>query len=116
MFVKSLLIVALALSAAGCIGDPLAALAPPEPDVSVERASWESAPAGCEDADAPGLKVATCDGEPLLGALVDGQGEVHCVDALSLLQAELGPTEPFDPRAGDPSPQPNHPRPPELVP
>ena len=116
MLVKSLAAVLLALSVSGCIGDPLVALDPAEPDITVERVEWEPAPAGCEGVDAKALRLAACEGEPLLGALIDGRGEVHCVDSFSLLQLELSPTESIDPVAGDPSPQPNHPRPPELVP
>lgn len=116
MLVKSLAAVFLAFSAAGCIGDPLAAPDRPEPEVSVERAQWEPAPAGCEGVDAKALTLAACEGEPLLGALVDRGGDVRCVDSFSLLTLELSPTQPVDPVAGDPSPQPNHPRPPELLP
>ena len=117
MLVKSLAAVLLALSVSGCVGDPLVAVDPPErPEATVERAEWEPAPAGCEGIDARALRLAACEGEPLLGALVDWRGAVHCVDSLSLLQLELGSTQPFDPVAGDPSPQPNRPPPPDLRP
>jgi hypothetical protein len=116
MLVKCLAAASLALSVSGCIGDPLAALDRPEPEATVERAEWEPAPAGCEGVDAKSLRLAVCEGEPLLGALVDWRGDVRCVDSFSLLTLELGPSESIDPVAGDPSPQPNHPRPPELVP
>lgn len=116
MLVKSLAAVFLALSVSGCIGDPLVAIDPPEPEVTVERADWEPAPAGCEGIDANALRLALCEGEPLLGALVDWRGDVHCVDSFSLLTLEVGSSEPIDPVAGDPSPQPNHPRPPEVLP
>lgn len=116
MLSKSLAAVLLALSISGCAGDPLVALDPPEREERVARAEWEVAPPGCEGVEARGLRLAVCEGEPLLGALVDGEGDVRCVDSFSLLRLELSATQPFDPVAGDPSPQPNYPRPPDLRP
>lgn len=74
----------------------------------VSRAEWESAPAGCEDAPLWDLHLAGCEGEPALGALLDQDGEVVCVDALGVLREELA-AAPAGPLAADPSPQPSYP-------
>lgn len=103
---------ALALSAvAGCAGDPdlERTVAPLE---RVERWQWEPAPPGCESVVRTNVTLAACAGEPLLGALVDRQGRVRCVDSLVLLTRELDPSLTIAPLAGDPSPQPNRPPPP----
>lgn len=111
MSLKSLALATLALATAGCLGDPTVDLSPPRLDTQVERVAWEPAPAGCEGADPRGLTLAACEGEPLLGALIGRAGEVRCVDSLSLLRVELTRFSGIDPLAGDPSPQPNYPRP-----
>jgi hypothetical protein len=72
---------------------------------------WRAAPAGCEEVHEAGLVLAACDGEPALGALVDAEGRVRCVDALGLLVTPTRLSLRIDPRAGDPSPQPNTPLP-----
>lgn len=95
---------------AGCTGDP-------DLDGSdatirlqleeVERSRCEAAPPGCEGVDIAAVTLYSCEGEPLLGALVDRDGGVLCVDAMSVLIEELRlVTEPL---ADDPSPQPSHP-------
>lgn len=83
--------------------------------VAIERPVWEAAPAGCEGVREGGLAVASCEGEPSLAALVDRHGAVLCVDALSLIVLEAhGLSATSWPSAGDPSPQPNRPPPPEA--
>ncbi|MCA9605392.1 MAG: hypothetical protein KC619_07345 [Myxococcales bacterium] len=74
----------------------------------VSRAEWEAAPAGCEDAPLWQLHLAGCEGEPTLGALLDDDGEVICVDALGMLREELA-AAPTGPLTADPSPQPSYP-------
>ncbi len=81
----------------------------------VDAARWRAAPAGCEDVMDTGLVLALCDGEPMLGALVDTDGQVRCVDALGLLVPPTRLDVRLDPRAGDPSPQPNRPPPPFVL-
>lgn len=105
----------LLLSAVGCAGDPDVDAAEAALDVGhmIERARWESAPPGCEGQRGEGLRLATCDGAPSLGALVDYEGRVLCVDAIALLVVEARPSA-ITPVAGDPSPQPNRPPPPEV--
>lgn len=76
----------------------------------VSRSEWEAAPAGCEDAPLTELHLAGCEGEPTLGALLDDEGKVVCVDSLSVLRDELS-TTPEDALSADPSPQPSHPGP-----
>lgn len=76
----------------------------------VSRAEWEAAEAGCEDAPFAELHLVGCEGEPSLGALVDLEGDVVCVDALSVLRDELHRPA-AEPLAADPSPQPSHPGP-----
>jgi hypothetical protein len=128
-----------------CAGDPDLAGTHTELERAVPRAEWQSAHAGCEDVEraciceagaswgtckrgarAGGreecLSLASVEGEPLLGALVDARGGVACVDALSLLLIELDVAHPLGgitPLAGDPSPQPAvfwSPRRPDPVP
>ncbi len=95
---------------AGCAGDP--DLHGPGSSIDfqleeLERSRWEAAPPGCEGIDTAGVILFSCEGEPLLGALVSGDGAVLCVDAMSLLIEELHSI--MDPLADDPSPQPSHP-------
>jgi hypothetical protein len=106
-----------ALSLSGCIGDPDAVGAPAsvrdaEPTgwtPTIARELWEGAPAGCEDAPTDAYLVRT-EGEPLLGALLDPDGRVLCVDSFSLIEAELQLTRfPTTDYSADPSPQPSHP-------
>jgi hypothetical protein len=85
--------IALALFAfaalAGCAGDPDLAASTEALEIrEVERARWELALPGCEDAELDSAELRRCAGEPLLGALVDFDGHVVCVDSISLLQAE----------------------------
>lgn len=82
---------------------------------SVDGVLWRAAPAGCEDVSPIGLVLVACDGEAALGALVDDQGRVRCVDALARLARPVLHRVSVDPRAGDPSPQPNRPPPPERL-
>jgi cell division septation protein DedD len=84
----------------------------PLADTSVElssaadRVAWEAAPPGCEDVAGEGLRLIGCEGETELGCVVDGAGDVLCVDSLDLLMEEI---EPLDLRRfnSDPSPQPS---------
>lgn len=101
---------------AGCVGDP--ALVDTDPDLGgpfdrpleeVERARWEAAEAGCEDVILVGVTLYACEGEPLLGALVDESGDVRCVDAMDVLVEDLRLATPTNPLADDPSPQPSRP-------
>ena len=78
-------------------------------DRTVARDAWVDAPAGCEDTDARDLELVGCQGEPLLGALVDAEGRVRCVDAWSLLARETRFAPDVALRPSDPSPQPSHP-------
>ncbi len=73
----------------------------------VARAEWEAAEAGCEDAPIAELHLAGCEGEPALGALLDADGKVVCVDAMSTLRDELDRETPPEPLHADPSPQPS---------
>ena len=125
-----LLLVSAVLVAAldGCVGDPELVLAEGgagelEPgavqhgvalDQEVDRAIWERATAGCEGVERDGSYLVACEGEPLLGAIVDSEsGNVRCVDSLSLIIEELDTTEldmsNLAPTSADPSPQPSHP-------
>ncbi len=104
----------LAASLVGCAGDPQLESAVAPATLTVDRTLCEVAPPGCEGVRGDGLTLASCRGEPLLGALVDAAGGVRCVDALSLLQVEIGPRSSTSLAAGDPSPQPNRPPPPAL--
>ena len=79
----------------------------------LDRATWELAEPGCEDESVTTLQLAACEGEPLLGALVSDDGDVVCVDSMSVLLEELG--APPNPVAADPSPQPSHPGPAQLA-
>ncbi len=105
----------LLLTAPGCAGDPDVDPAQAALDVgpAIERSRWEGAPPGCEGQSGEGLRLAACDGAPSLGALVDFEGRVLCVDAIALLVVEARPAA-ITPVAGDPSPQPNRPPPPEV--
>lgn len=99
---------------AACVGapdgeDPLDRSVHLRVDRSVARDAWIAAPAGCEDTDARGLELVACEGEPLLGALVDPEGRVRCVDARSLLARETRFAPDVALRPSDPSPQPSHP-------
>ncbi len=108
---------ALALvSFAGCAGDPDVdgAAQALVMTVSVDRPTWQRAPAGCEDISTEGLSLAACEGAPSLGALIVARGMVRCVDALALLRFDARSMGPITPTAGDPSPQPNRPPPPYL--
>ena len=77
---------------------------------TVSQSEWESAPAGCEDADFTLLELFVCAEEPSLGALVANDGKVVCVDSLDLLIEELAAGS----TAADPSPQPSHPGRPDM--
>lgn len=105
------LILALSILLGGCLGDPDlgASSAPldeaPLAEETIARPAWERAAPGCEDVDLRGLRIATCDGEPLLGALVSSHGVV-CVDALSLLREEVAGRAPDAPTLADPTPTP----------
>jgi len=101
-------ITALALLS-GCVGD-LAVDGDALGDVprhadQLATGQWEHAEAGCEDAPED-LALFRVQDQPLLGALVDGEGEVVCVDAIAVLVDEL---ELAGALAADPSPQPSHP-------
>ncbi|MBX3271330.1 MAG: hypothetical protein KF729_13780 [Sandaracinaceae bacterium] len=109
------LVLAIALGT-GCALDvatpeDLAAFSAVEGLALVPRADWERAPAGCEGAAVASLRLAGCEGEPALGALVDGAGAVVCVDALGALYAQLRATATPSALPSDPSPQPSHPEP-----
>lgn len=108
-FHKRGLVVALLVLVVGCAGDPeildLDAAAARGYE-SLPRESWEGAPAGCEDADLARLELFACEGESLLGALVEPGGEVVCVDAMSVLLSEIAELEPS---GSDPNPQPSEP-------
>lgn len=95
-----------ALFAIGCVATP--------DDIAVEESfrapaiaiEWDAVPeGGCEDADKAELELVRVEGQPYLGALVDREGAVQCVDALAVLVQEID-TLGIAPRAGDPSPQP----------
>ena len=97
---------------AGCAGDPALdgeALDRSLIDGELDRAVWEAASPGCEDVDPTGMTLAACEGEPLLGALVDAAGRVACVDAMSVLIDEVVAVRMLRPASADPSPQPSHP-------
>lgn len=100
----------------GCVGHPDVdgAAAPLAFEVTVERSRWEHAPPGCEDLAGEGLLLAGCEGAPGLAALLDLDGRVRCVDAAGLLAYEAHTMSTIAPVAGDPSPQPNRPPPPEM--
>lgn len=102
---------------AGCAGDPEIDGAPQALIVAdaVASPAWQAAPAGCEDVASEGLTIARCEGAPLLGALIDARGMVRCVDAIAILRVETLSLGPISPAAGDPSPQPNRPPPPDLL-
>lgn len=104
------LILALSILLGGCLGDPdLGASSAPLDEAptidAVDRPTWERAAPGCEDVDLDGLRIAACDGETLLGALVSSHGVV-CVDALSLLREEIAAHAPEAPTLADPTPTP----------
>ncbi len=114
---RLLLSLLFALLTAGCLGDPDidGAAVPLSLEPEVEAAAWQAAPAGCEDVRPLGLRLAGCVGAPALGALVDARGRVQCVDALGTFELNPLVTAPITPQAGDPSPQPNRPPPPQLA-
>ncbi len=109
-FIIAILVV---LGSAGCIGDPdVEGVRSSLVLVEVERTRWEPAPPGCEGQSVElGLRI--CEGAPSLGALVDSEERVVCVDSLALL-AEERQIVGGGVFGGDPSPQPNRPPPPEL--
>jgi hypothetical protein len=105
----------------GCVGDPdlvVRERAIAEPGIAldheVDRALWGRATPGCEGIPREGSYLVACEGEPLLGAIVDSEnGNICCVDSLSLIIEELD-TAGMDasgiaPTSADPSPQPSHP-------
>lgn len=100
----------------GCVGD-LAVDGDPSLDGAPTLADtlaigqWEEAEPGCEDAIRDDLTLYRVDEQPLLGALVDDEGKVICVDALAVLVDEL---EAAGALAADPSPQPSHPGAPDT--
>ena len=105
--------------AAGCAGDPdLGAVSEAITlRVPVERIEWERAIAGCEGAPRRHTVIFPAAGEPSLGALVDLDGHVLCVDSLSLLAAEEEEEDrsdaryvPYDETLHDPTPTPLTPR------
>lgn len=107
--ISPLLLAALLL--AGCLGDATVDATPVldslERDFdTLARVHWEAASPGCEDQPIASLTLVTCENEPSLGALVDPEGKVICVDAMQTLLDELAAA---DPLAADPSPQPSHP-------
>ena len=100
-----------ALVGVACAGDPAheQAAEASHVDVEIPAEAWSEAEPGCEAAAETHayLRLAGCAGEPLLGALLDRDGAVVCVDSLSLLLAEQEVR--VDPAAADPSPQPSRP-------
>ncbi|MGE0790960.1 MAG: hypothetical protein AB7S26_35140, partial [Sandaracinaceae bacterium] len=106
---------AIAAGLVGCVGDPTlgedeTAL---EGEAVVPRSVWEDAPAGCEGIDLALVSLARVEDEPLLAALVNGDGSVACVDSLSTLLLELR-AERIE-LSEDPSPQPSDPSDPDVL-
>lgn len=128
---KSLLALSLAAGLLGCVGDPdlgadetsdAAAALDADVDVALDtrivRDRWETAEPGCEDvieslSPDHRLTLVGCEGEPLLGALVDRAGRIECVDAMTLLLQETTAHR-ATPTSTDPSPQPSHPGSPDA--
>lgn len=102
-------LLALSLSSlAGCAAEtaPMLEEAAVELATTAERGAWEAAVPGCEDVRGDDLRLVTCEGESELGCVVDGAGQVLCVDALDLLFEEIAAFE-LPSHASDPSPQPS---------
>ena len=112
---KRLIPIALLALLSGCVGDLAVDGAPTLEgitplDHTVVMGQWEDAPAGCEDAPED-LALYRVEDQPLLGALVDDEGGVFCVDAISVLIEELDVAGAL---RADPSPQPSHPGSPDT--
>jgi hypothetical protein len=93
------------LGAIGCAAATDAAPAEETLRLPTMPVVWQDAPAGCEETERSELSLVIVANEPFLGALIDPQGTVACVDSLAILAEELA-TLGVGPRAGDPSPQP----------
>lgn len=111
-------IIALLLLTAGCLGDPDAAsgIEALQGRTPVPESAWRNAVPGCEDVGAAAAfaRLHPLAGQPLLGGLMTPEGELLCVDAVSVLAEEHEPgwVVPID---YDPTPTPLSPDPTERV-
>lgn len=87
-------VLAIALSAAGCVGGPDAGatqtgLLMADPLVLLRPSAWAGAPASCEGLLSGDVEFAVASAEGGLVAAVDDNGEVVCVDTVEAVEEEL---------------------------